>query len=255
MKHRTRQNGLTLTELVVVVAILAVLLGISVPTAKKLMDSLEHSAGARSLINAALTSARAMAVSNNTPAGVRFQQDRNGDFYMIFILYDPDPAPNGTGLAQGFKAFPNRKPMKLPQDVAVLDGTLNIQNPNIANTQLDTDTELLDRQTFSIVFSEQGRMIQFQVRIRNRDGATDNSSRDPVFNTRTNVDSGIGMFYEDNQDVTAVDGLKQESSIHSFYIYHKKRMNETAANQRFTGYIQELQPEFINPYSGQLVKK
>ncbi len=248
MKQAGRKNGLTLTEVVVVVAVMAVLLGISVPTAKKIMDSLEHSAGARGLIDAALTSARAMAVSSNTPAGVRFQQDTSGDFYMIFIIHDPDK----TNLAQGFMAVPNRKPMKLPSNIGVLE------SPLLADSQLDSPLELLDRQTFSIVFSEGGQLIQFQVRVRNRDGVTDDSSVDPVFNTPDNVNSienKIGMFYQDDQDQTALDGLKQEPSIHSFYIYDRKRLAEVPESQRFTGYIQSLQKEFVNPYSGQLIKK
>jgi type II secretory pathway pseudopilin PulG len=247
---------MTLTELVVVVAVLAVLLGISVPTAKKLMDSLEHSAGARSLINAALTSARAMAISQNTPVGIRFQQDKKDDFYMIFIIHDPDK----TNLAQGFMAIPNRKPIKLPEDIGVLEGTLRTEELQVADEQLNTDLRFLDKQTFSIVFSEQGRLIQFDVRVRNRDGKTDNSSRDPVFNSQVNVDNGIGMFYEDNQDnqdEIATNGLKQEPSVHSFYIYDKKQMAQTPPTHRCSGYIKvkDLPKEFINPYSGQLVKK
>ncbi len=243
MKHRHGQNGLTLVELVVVVAILALLLGISVPTAKKLMDSLEHSAGARSLINAALTSARAMAVSNNTPAGVRFQQDQNGDFYMIFIYHK-----DVSWYAWEFLAVPNRKPMRLPQDIGVLAGTVS------TDTDLDTPVKLVNARTFSVVFSEQGKMIVSNVHVLNRDGLLDDSSKDPIFNTKTNVDSNIsGMFCQDEDN--SANGLEQESSVHSFYIYEKKRLDQTPANQRFTGCIQELQPEFINPYSGQIIKK
>lgn len=244
MKHRTRQNGLTLTELVVVVAVVAILLGISVPTAQKIMDSFEHSAGTRSLIDAALSSARAMAVSNNTPTGVRFQQDRNGDFYMIFIYHK-----DVSWYAWEFLAFPNRKPMKLPEDIGVLAGTVS------SDADLYTPAEWMNAQTFSVVFSEQGRMILCSdVHVLNKDGVLDDSSRDPIFNTKSNVDGNIaGMFYQDEDD--SANGLEQESSVNAFYIYEKKRMNETPANQRFTGLVQGLQKEFVNPYSGQLIKK
>lgn len=243
---------MTLTELVVVVAVLAVLLGISVPTAKKLMDSLEHSAGARSLINAALTSARAMAASGNTPVGttpvgIRFQQDRNGDFYMIFIYHT-----DVSSYSRDFVAFPNRKPIKLPEDIGVMVGTVIADN-DLYNPDDPSDlSPLRDAQTFSIVFSEQGKMILFDVQVINRDGKIDNSSPDPVFNTRDNVKAGRGMFV---QDTYASDGLGRESSVHSFYIYEKKQMAQTPADQRFSGCIAALQKEFINPYSGQLVKK
>lgn len=249
MKHRWKQNGLTLTELVVVVAVAAILLGISVPTAKKIMNSFEHSTGAAGLIDAALSNARALAIASNTEAGVRFQHDKNGDFYMIFILHDPA----STGLVRGFRAYPNRRPLKLPEQFGVMEATLTAANPNTANTELDTNPELLNKQTFSIVFSPQGKLILYDVRARNRDGIIEPAlSADPVFNTRVNIANGTGMFVQDDYPA---DGLQQESSVHSFYIYEKKRLAETPAAQRFTGCIGILKPEFVNPYTGQLVKR
>ena len=120
MKYRRKQHGLTLTELVVVVAVVAILLGISLPTAQKIMDSFEHSAGAKGLIDAALTSARAMAITKSKPVGIRFQKPLDGNQYMVFIEYDP-PTP-ATVLANGFHVVEGRKPIKLPAFVGVMDG-------------------------------------------------------------------------------------------------------------------------------------
>lgn len=250
MKHRPKQNGLTLTEMVVVVAVIAILLGISLPTATKIMDSFEHSAGAVGLIDAALSSARALAITSGIEVGVRFQQDRKGDFYMIFILHDPA----STGLAQGFRAYPNRRPMKLPKHIGVMDAELEA-----SDAFLNTPGGLMNAQTFSIVFSPQGQMILYDVRVWNRDGVPDHSSMDPVFNTLDRMVDPVhpaGMFLQDGEP--ASDGLWQESSIHSFYIYQKERLREELQKSvptPFTGYIQNLQAESVNPYTGQLVKR
>jgi Tfp pilus assembly protein FimT len=102
-------------EILVVVSIMAVLMGISIPAAKSLMASFESGTGARQLINAALSNARAIAVREQTYAGVRFQEDATGHTYIIFIVHDPA----ATGDAEGFRAVTGRKPMKLPEDVTV----------------------------------------------------------------------------------------------------------------------------------------
>lgn len=238
---KVRQNGLTLTELVVVIAVAAILLGISVPAAKRIIESFDHSAGPRSLIHAALSSARALAIAHSTPAGIRFQRDRKGDFNMIFI-YHKDVS---SSYATEFIAVPNRPPIKLPSSVGVIAGTV----------QSDVDlneTNLVNAQTFSIVFSEQGRLISFPVRALNRDGKDDDSSRDPIFNTRANVDGGIaGMFYQD----AGPGGLNEEDSIASFYIYDTKRFSQVEGNQWFTGYLRYLSKEFVNPHTGELIQR
>jgi len=256
MKPTFRKNGLTLTELVVVIAVAAILLGISVPAAKKIMESFEYSTGPRSLIDAALTSARVLAVAESTPAGVRFQQDVNGNFYMIFIIHNPAK----TGLARGFMAAAGRKPIRLPQNIGVLEGSFKKDADTAADKDdsLSTEAGLRNAQTFSVVFSEQGQLIRFPVRVRNRDGKTEtddsngNASLDPLFNTKKNVDGGIAMFYQDDYPE---DGLSKEDSVHSFYIYEKNRLAEVPAAQRFSSYIANLQKEFINPYTGQLIRR
>jgi prepilin-type N-terminal cleavage/methylation domain-containing protein len=111
-----RSNGLSLMEILVTVSIMAILMGISIPAAKSLMASFESGTGARQLINAALSNARAIAVREQTYAGVRFQQDAAGHTYIVFIVHDPA----ATGDAEGFRAVTGRKPMKMPEDITVL---------------------------------------------------------------------------------------------------------------------------------------
>jgi prepilin-type N-terminal cleavage/methylation domain-containing protein len=53
-----KQSGISLTEILVTISIMAILMAISVPAAKSLMASFESGTGARQLINAALSNAR-----------------------------------------------------------------------------------------------------------------------------------------------------------------------------------------------------
>lgn len=205
---------MTLTELLVVVAVMAILLGISVPTAQRLMDSFESSTGVRHLINAALSNARAIAVRQQAYAGVRFQQGNDGKTYMIFIVHDPEPSPNGTGLANGFRVVEGRKPMPLPEGV-----------------EIDKATKLTGK---SVIFSPAGKMTTHSVWVRNKDGVTDNSSNDTVFNTQTNVTSGIGQFIQDSDNIDSVQSIK---------LVRKDKFGATV----------ESTTEYISPYTGELV--
>lgn len=176
MLKKQRQFGITLTEILVVVAVMAILLGVSVPTARHLIDSFESSTGVRYLINAALSNARAIAVRNQAYAGVRFQQ-ADGFMYMIFVVYDKE----ATGDADGFKAVAGRKPMKLPQDIRVINNT--VPGP------------------CSVVFSPAGKLTIHSVQ------CLPASPQDTIFNS-----NGLSMFPQD-----ATDSL----SVQSFRIYNK----------------------------------
>jgi prepilin-type N-terminal cleavage/methylation domain-containing protein len=143
MQKHGRQSGLTLTELVVTVAILAILLAIGVPAAKRLAVSLQDTAGTQGLINAALSNARAIAVRHHKYAGVRFQQAADGKAYMVFIVHDYD----GTGYANGFRAVEGRKAIALPEGTYVMA-------PGIPS--------------FSIVFSPSGKLVIHGVRFKGK---------------------------------------------------------------------------------------
>jgi prepilin-type N-terminal cleavage/methylation domain-containing protein len=163
MQKKRRQSGMTLTELLVVIAVMAILMSISVPTAKKLMDSFDASTGVRQLINAALCNGRAIAIREQAYAGVRFQ-GKDGVTYMVLIVHDYE----GTGnYAYGFRAVVGRKPMALPEDVTVPSGT-------------------------TIIFSPAGKLTTHSVQCLHT------SANDSVFNTQGLVDLGSAMFVEDS---------------------------------------------------------
>ncbi|MCI0499560.1 MAG: prepilin-type N-terminal cleavage/methylation domain-containing protein [Planctomycetales bacterium] len=170
-KWKLTRSGLSLTEILVVVGIMAVLMAISIPAARGLINSFESTASVRQLINAALSNARAIAVRQQTYAGARFQQNRDGSTYMIFIVHDKD----ATGDAYGFRAVTGRKPMKLPEKVTV--------------------------QKSSVIFSPQGKLTIHGVQCLK--GAVN----DTIFNTQANVDNGSAMFVQDDDEADSVQSI------------------------------------------------
>ncbi|MHC4169537.1 MAG: pilus assembly FimT family protein, partial [Planctomycetota bacterium] len=74
MKTKSRQSGLTLPEMTVVVTIIALLTAIGLPAVRALLNSYQNRSGAHSMISAALASARAIAAKEQHYAGIRFQQ-------------------------------------------------------------------------------------------------------------------------------------------------------------------------------------
>lgn len=266
MRARHKQSGLSLIEMVVVVAAVAMLASLSTPAMKALFDSMATKGGAKAMISAGLATARAIAAKEQRYAGVRFQTDNPDDplgasasQYMIFIIHDYD----ATGLVNGFRAVEGIEPVKLPDNIGVtdlkIDGTVRIA----ANVDIDERRELSDTTTFSIVFSPSGKLVIHDVMVRNRHGKfqPDNNnatktSLDDVFNSPENMDNyNIGMFVQDDY---ANLGLGEESSRNMFIIYDRELFKQAYdAGKAYSDYLypMELRDEFIyiNPYTGTIV--
>ena len=219
MRQNRKKTGWTLTELLVVVAIMALLLGISVPSAKKLLESFEGSSGARSLIDAALASARAIAVSQQRYAGIRFQQDSAGRQYLVFVIHDKQ----NTSLANGFRAVEGRKPMPLPKDIGVISEKYK------TNVELAVQGNYTEVISCSVVFSPAGRFVIHDVRFKGK----------MMLGTGT-------ITLKDEKDYQSVNG---------FFIYDMKKLAAVPSNNRWDGYLKNTEVEFVNPYTGQLVEK
>jgi len=274
-------TGLTLTELAVVIAVMALLAGIALPAARMVMASFESGDSAKSMISAALASARALAAAKDSYVGVRFQKAYNPDApdplnpltapqYMIFIEKDGDPEPNGTGLANGFRAIEGCKPIKLPDSIGVMDLTLvnRVFTPPSAisftelpldtDVEIDTLEELRDTTTFSVIFSPTGKLLMHEVRIRNRNGRRDSSptaSPDDVFNSKAQVDAGVGMFYQDDY---LPMGLGPEYSRNRFFIYDRAKFRaayQFVPPRAWSGYLGGLEAIYLNPYTGTIISK
>jgi type II secretory pathway pseudopilin PulG len=293
MRMRSKQSGLTLPELAVVIATIALLVGFALPAVRALLNSFETQSGATALISTALSSARAIAAREHRYAGVRFQRDLSGSQYMIFIVQDPKI------MAYGFRAVEGVKPIKLPDSVSVMDLTI-VPNRNVSNpvnplqpeiriddpsllltdaerdTWIDEPKELSDITTFSIIFSPGGKLVIHGIRVRNKDGFVDspsntNISYDDVFNKKVQVDQkyngfdrnavppGAGQFYQDDYfDSTWPDlSLGPEPSRNSFVIvYERDKFEQALANGRaWSDYLKQVTPKriYINSYTGTMI--
>jgi Tfp pilus assembly protein FimT len=260
MKIRHKHTGLTLTEMTVVIAVAALLVGLSMPAARMLQNSFETESGTASMISSALASARAIAAKEQRYAGIRFQKrydptnpdSLNASQYMIFIVHDF----NRTTLANGFRAVDGIQPIKLPDSVGVMDSNVT------GDAAVNTDGRLRDNTAFSIIFSPSGELVIHEVRVRNRDGCPIwtpsgyiDDSRDDIFNTLKMITHPVnptGMFYQDDYPTI---GFAEEQSRNSFYIYETEKLKQVAPNLRWTNYLSRLalKPVYINAYTGTIV--
>ncbi len=277
MKHKLRtKSGLTLTEMVVVIATISLLVALGLPAVRVFLKSFESRGGGKSMISAALSSARAIAAKEQHYAGIRFQQDLAGNQYMVFIVHDFER----TGLNPGFRAVESLKPIKLPESVGVMDLMVRInhgthwtdaedllEQPLSVNYLDDANPRnfgpdqknrfITDTSSFSIVFSPSGKLIMRDVRMRNRDGIyqpnnglSGKESMDGIFNSPDNITNhGVGMFIQDDY---AELGLGAELGRNRFVIYDKIRFDKLDAGKRFN-YLSSLELVYINPYTGTII--
>jgi len=259
MRSKNKHTGLTLTEMVVVIATIALLATLGLPAIRALLGSFETSSGTRDMINAALSGARAIAAREQRYAGVRFQRDSEGNQYMIYIVHDPEK----TGLSPGFRAVEGLKPMKLPGNTRVADLMVRVNHsPTAAGAQDSQETLLQASQlddTNPQNLGPNGKLVVHEVRIRNRDGIfqPDNSvsnkiSMDDIFNSPENISNlDIGMFVQDDY---AHLGLGAESSRNRIIIYDGVQFDKMDAQARFD-YLKSLEPIYINPYTGTTINR
>jgi len=276
MITKRRQAGVTLPEMTIVIAIVALMVGLTIPAANMLLNSFESQSGAKSTISAALSSARAIAAKEQRYAGIRFQKRYDSanpidaSQYIIFIIHDPNI------MASGFRAVEGIEPIKLPDSIGVMDLTIvpnrDVLDPISPGTQIRIDDpvsggnnaindnyELYDTTTFSIIFSPSGKIAVHGVRVRNRNGLTNNNSLDDIFNTDYNVETArIAELYQDDYFGTGGNlnlGFGPEPSRSSFYIYETKKLKQVAPNRRWTDYLIQVaqKPVYINPYTGTIV--
>lgn len=248
MKAKSKQSGLTLMEMTLVIAVVALLTILGLPAIRTFFNSFELSGGTKSMISAALASGRAIAASRQHYAGIRFQkryqEDNKGCQYMIFIINDTEIGPGKAGNL-GCRAVKGIEPIKLPDSVGVMDLR---KNYNEEVRDVISKADFNDTTTFSILFSPSGKLVIHELWVRNRDDST--ASKDDIFNTKSNVQNGIGMFLQDESS----GDRRREPSRNSFIIYDKTRFDEVDKNRRYSDYLEDLEVIYINPYTGTMIK-
>jgi hypothetical protein len=260
MRAESRQSGVTLAELTVVMAAVVVLAALSLPAVRAVMRSFESGSSTRAMISAALASARAIAAKEQSYVGVRFQKAYNPDEpdplkapqYMIFIMHDPNIPPS-VAMNLGCGAVKGVKPMKLPDSVGVMDLVIgSAGNDPIyeigADEDIDEAWEVVDTSTFTILFSPAGKLVPHTHKAQSQDATDD------VFNTIDSITSlGVGMFVEDQDEpAQPIDEL----SRNHFVIYDRREFEQAykrGEGEGYSGYLMRLSPIYVNPYMGTLI--
>ncbi len=266
MDAKYGQSGLTLVEITVVIAVMALLIGLGLPAIHAFLNSFQSEGSTMSMISSALASAQAIAAKNQRYAGIRFQRAYHPEGplkapqYMIFIVQDPDM------LAYGFRAVPGLKPIRIPETTGVMDlrlrtnpdPTCSGDEPIDNDAKIDQPAELQDTTSFSIIFSPSGKLVIHDVRVRNRQGifrpANPTQSSDDIFNSQENVvNYNTGMFIQDDY---ANLGLGREASRNTFIIYQEQKFRRAYTGGRaWSQYLVTLAPQalYVNPYTGTII--
>lgn len=275
MRRHLRTSGLTLIETTLVVATMVLLVGLAAPAVRTLMHSFQTRNGVQSMVEAALSSARAMAMSSQNYVGIRFEKLCTSDDptnpiknvlpapqYMIFIAHE-EPAKMGQ-LANGFKAVEGLAPIKLPETIGVIDLSQATGDATISDYFM-----LSNATTFSIIFSPAGKVVVHPVRVRNRNGiyqphndpGSTDTSTDDVFNSAVNICRyKQGMFLQDDYADPKTDGvncgLGEEDSRTSFVIYEFAPLRAAfVTGTPWSTYLNRLKGEAlsVSPYTGTLI--
>ncbi len=281
---------MTLIETTLVVATIALLVGLALPAVRALIDSFQSEGGTKSVIQAALSAARTMAVTRQQYVGVRFQRacisndpcdplkgELTAPQYMVFIVYE---GPAELGVENGFRALPGHEPIKLPDTIGVMQSE-STGVSRIADVGGKLTGALTDLTTFSIVFSPSGRLVVHPVRVRNRDGepmpandaGSTKVSHDDIFNSAVNICRyKEGMFLQDDYSATKnlgtrgtsgfmELGLGQEDSVTNFFMYERATLRTVYAKLKrsdpdvilFLNEQRKNKSVYVSSYTGDLV--
>ncbi|MFI4911177.1 MAG: Tfp pilus assembly protein FimT/FimU [Sedimentisphaeraceae bacterium JB056] len=261
-----RLRGLTLSELLVALAIVVIVGSIAVPVVLSLKEGLRGSANAQTIISTALQNARAIAMEKGQYSGVRFQQDQDGNQYAVYITHIPQGSGAAGGMTVYYKAVEGRSPVRLPEDMAVADMVVGTTASPVYTDRtfavfsladVDLDSSITDTTSFSVIFDSKGQLVKVVCRMRNRqgeylpnDGGAGGDSNDRVFNSRPNVENDIAKFIQDDY---ANLGLGGELSRVQFKIFDKVKYREFENSADKYEYLNTLPYVYVNQYTGKLM--
>lgn len=246
MKGESRQSGMTLTELIVVVGGIVLLAVLGLPAVRALVHSFESGSGTRAMIGSALASARALAAKEQRYVGVRFQKAYDADNpdpnrwpqYMIFVINDYER----TGHVNGFRALEGIRPIELPDSIGVMD-TFAIEAGLVDPL---SEADIIDLTTFTVTFSPAGKVVLHEARC----DSTTTAPGGDVFNTRANIAAGIGMFVEDGDE--PAQPVDEMSRTH-FVIYDRLKFVQAHRRREAVAYLASLPAIYVNAYMGTLI--
>lgn len=266
-----RRGGFTLTEMLVVIAIVVLLATMVLPAFTEMLQSNRASA-AKSLVRTMLARAQAHAVAHQKYAGIRFQFDRDGwqqgRQYMVLI----EKASAG-GTTNEYNAVADVKTVTLPKGVGVLSnnavdiGDMDFSNNNLdedlLSLEADADGGLLDSTSFSIIFSPTGQLVIKMLEIRERNlndtlfGDEIAVLTDPVLVT----DPPAPLLFHDNTTdppsypvlTDSVGWCSTESSATGFYVFEVGAMADVGVGSRYSQYVNDLEPFLVNRYTAGLI--
>ena len=245
------------------------------------MKSFQSEGGAVSMINAALNSARTMAVSRQRYVGVRFQKLctstdpadplkglMDAPQYMIFIVHEE--VKNNGGVGDGFRAMEGLEPIKLPPT----DGRHGIELDHAVTRKSTSPSNCATRRRSPSCSRPSGKLIMHNVRVRNADGVyrPDNAAgaaedvhgrhvqlgrehlpgqQAGACSSRTTISRGRTT-QADDLDY----GLGEEPSCTSFVIYEPPQLRMVYDQKTaWTDYLSRLAAKafYVSPYTGDLI--
>lgn len=259
------KSGLTLTEMAVVIAVMALLFGLGLPAVRVFLDSFESRSAGMNMISAALSSARAIAAKEQRYAGLRFQRDRSGRTYMIFIVNSPITIQTRRAPFQlypmpyRYLAIKGIQPMKLPDILGIFGGDLDVNADTfITNDDFYDENKNIEVQkikylsTFTILFSPQGKLVRkYYMVLPNED--TSDGEYDPlyagdVFSGQTLPESGLPLEADDYHIGSS------RLSMNSLYIFDQREFENVEPQFRYDKLVANLHPFYINPYLGTIIQ-
>lgn len=159
------KKGFTLVEMLVVIAIIALMSALAVPSIKAMNESHKQSA-ANNLITAAIRQGRNYAIAHQKPSGIYFElKDLEGRQKIHFITTEfnwHSAGPDGI-VGNGDDAFayypeiiPESKELVLPVGYRVWSSFAD-------DPSLDNDIKLLGESSFAIIFSGSGMLEEKRI--------------------------------------------------------------------------------------------
>ncbi len=273
MKQNLKKTGFTLIELLVAIAIIVIVGAVSLVSIRAITKSFNSGSYAINIIDAALSGARATAIKEGKYAGIRFQREYDpagfgkANQYMIPVILANVNDMNGA--KDCYVAAEGKRSIKVPNSLIIME-VYRYDYSLTPDADIDIDDDTLNSvsgirnaTTFTILFSPSGKPVVRFAQVRNKDGKADpqnaKDSSDRVFNSKINVESGIGRFFQDytKGDANEIDGLWKEPTRTSFFIFDRKEFEKVDSSKRYSDFISKIKDQstyYLNPYNGKIIR-